>query len=86
MVSPLSLESARPHYNRYALGHYAKGLQAIRDHLAAGQSLRFAILCEFNGRLADKLLRAAEKHEAAGAGPDPIDMAYEDQCARQCGL
>jgi len=51
-------QKKRPGYNPYALGHYAKGLTNIGRHVEAGHSLRDAIITEFNGRLADRLLKA----------------------------
>jgi len=48
----------RPGYNGYALGLYAKGLKNIVRHCDAGHPLRDAIITEFNGRLADRLLKA----------------------------
>lgn len=51
-------QSKRKGYNPYALGHYARGLNRIRQRADIGQPLRESILSEFSGRLCDRLLRA----------------------------
>lgn len=51
-------ESRKKHYNRFALAHYARGLQRIKAHVDNGASLRDAIRAEFVGKLCDKLLLA----------------------------
>lgn len=51
-------EARKPGHNPYALAHYAKGLTDIGRHCASGHPLRSAIITEFTGRLADKLLKA----------------------------
>lgn len=53
-------ESRKKHYNRHALGMYARGLQHIRAHVANGADLRDAILAEFVGILADRILKACD--------------------------
>ncbi len=45
-------------YNRFALAHYARGLTNVRRHVQDGATVRDAIITEFVGRLADRLLRA----------------------------
>lgn len=50
--------SKRKGYNPYALGHYAKALQEVRLDVAAGATLRQALLVNFNGRLLDCLLKS----------------------------
>lgn len=50
--------STRRGYNRYALGLYMVAVGRLDEALAAGTDLRRAILDNFCGLIADKLLRA----------------------------
>jgi hypothetical protein len=44
--------------NPYALGHYAKALNAVRWHVERGQDLRTAIVAFFTGKLCDRVLKS----------------------------
>lgn len=54
-------ESTKPGYNRHAMGIYLQGLQRVESDLKRGVSLRKAILGAFNGRLANKILKAVNE-------------------------
>lgn len=51
-------QSKKASYNRYALSHYMRGLTNVGKRVELGQPLRSAIITEFLGVLADKLLKA----------------------------
>lgn len=53
-------QSKGKYYNRYALGQYLAALDRVSKYVAMGHDLRLALLNCFNGRLLDKLLRAAK--------------------------
>jgi len=53
-------ESKGKRYNPYALGQYFQALDRASRYVAMGHDLRLALLNCFNGRLLDKLLKAAE--------------------------
>ena len=45
-------------HNPYAFGHYCRALQNVRAHVAADHELRTAILNEFVGSLANRIVKA----------------------------
>lgn len=52
-------QSRTKSYNRYALGHYCRAMQEVKADVSGGIPLDHALCRNFNGRLRDKLLKAA---------------------------
>jgi len=55
----------RPGYNRFALGHYMKAIQAIMEELDAGTPPRQAITHNLCGRLLDVALKSIGEPESS---------------------
>ena len=53
------MEAKKRFYNPYALGLYCEALNRLDRYYALGYDLRLCLLNCFNGRLLDKMLKAA---------------------------
>jgi hypothetical protein len=66
----------KPGFNLYALSHYLQAIERVESIVAAGQSLREAILCCFTGRLLGVMLKAVGEPKATTEELSRIDREY----------